>query len=307
MKSQIFKIFFGFIIAIFLIPRAIPQDWYDDLSDRDKELYNEHLKLGQPNEEALLIRNAYVSHYSAQYRIPNWVAYHVDPDYLNTPERKGRFASFRKDEDVNDPVEDEEYNGLFDSKGYARGHLAPYKIMGGDRDDDGDYAAYVSGVTSDEEDEQTIFQGNYMTNIAPQHHNAINGSGGLWFKLERWIQDDGVEENDEEVWVYAGCIIFDTENIEGVGKNDSIAVPNMFYKMVIMESGNEDHPYVLAFLFPHYRQKNDMKENDIFKYLVTVDYIEAITGLDFFSDIDESDQEEFECEIDLESWQEYIQ
>ena len=100
---------------------------------------------------------------------------------------------------------------------------------------------------------------------------------------------------------------FDTENIEGVGKDDSIAAPNLFYKMVIMESGNEDHPYVLAFLFPHYRQKNDMKENDIFKYLVTVDYLEAITGLDFFGNIDESDQEEFEGRIDLGSWQEYIQ
>jgi DNA/RNA endonuclease G (NUC1) len=50
-----------------------------------------------------------------------------------------------------------------------------------------------------------------------------------------------------------------------------------------------------------------MKENNIFKYLVTVDYIEAIAGLDFFSNIDESDQEEFEGEIDLGSWQDYIQ
>jgi len=91
-----------------------------------------------------------------------------------------------------DPVEDEEYNGLFSSKGYARGHIAPFKILGGDRDDDGDYAVYGKGVMSDENDELTIFQGYYMTNIAPQHHKAINGPGGLWYKLERWVQDEHI-------------------------------------------------------------------------------------------------------------------
>ena len=153
MKNHVLRHLFCSMVVFFLIPNAFPQDWYNDLSDRDKELYNEHLKFGQPNDEELLIRNAYVLHYNAQYRIPNWVAYHIDPDYLNTPERKGRFASFRKDDDVEDPVEDDEYNGLFSSKGYARGHFAPFKILGGDRDDDGDYAAYGTGVTTDKDDE----------------------------------------------------------------------------------------------------------------------------------------------------------
>jgi len=307
MRKRILKFQLFSLILLLFVSIIFSLDQYSALSEKDKKLWDEHLKFGNPNTEDILIRNAYVLHCNKPYRIPNWVAYRIDPDYLNTPERKGRFSSFRKDEDVNDPVKDEEYDCLFSSKGYARGHLAPFKITGGDRDDDGDYAVYGSGVTSDEDDELTIFQGNYMSNIAPQHHKAINGPGGLWYKLERWVQDDIVGDKDEEVWIYAGCVIFDTENIEGIGKNDSIVVPNLFYKIVIMESGDEDQPYVLAFLFPHYRHKSDMKENDIFKYLVTVDYIEAIAGLDFFCNIDESDQEEFEGEIDLGSWQDYIQ
>jgi len=306
MKSKIPKLFI-FIMVLFCITlNFFSQEFYSSLPQEDKDLYDEHLKFGQPNSAILLIRNAYVLHYNSQYRIPNWVAYHIDPDFLNTPERKSKFARFRKDEEVENPVEDEEYVGLFDTKGYARGHLAPYKIMGGDRDEDDVYANYGSAVESDEDDEKTVFQGNYLTNIAPQHHKAINGPGGLWYKLERWIQDDIVDAADQEVWIYAGCIINDTVNIEGVGENDSIIVPNMFYKILIRESGDTNQPYVLAFLFPHFKNKSDLRETYIYNYLVPVDYIEAITGLDFFSNIDESEQLIFERNIELEPWHRYI-
>jgi len=296
-----------FLLGLFsLLVIAWPQDWYSGLSEEQREYYDEHLRFGQPDNQVLLIRNAFVLHHNSTYRIPNWVTYHIDPDYLNVPERTGRFSCFRTDDEVEDPVEDEEYDGLFDSKGYARGHLAPYKIMGGDRDIDGEYATYGRGVTSDADDELTIFQGNYLTNIVPQHHSAINGPGGLWYKLERWIQDVVVAANQREVWVYAGGIVFDTEHTEGVGKNDSIVVPNLFYKIVITDSGNINQPYILAFLFPHFKSKADVKETNIFKYLVTVDYIEAITGLDFFKNIDTSDQEVFEGQIEIEPWTRYI-
>lgn len=262
----------------------------------------EHIKGGQPDSDSLLVRNAYVLSYNEQYRIPNWVAYHVVPDYLNTPERKGKFKRFRTDTEVEDAVETTEYNGLFSTKGYARGHFAPYKILGGDRDGDGKYAVYNDNVNSDPDDEKTVFQGNFMTNIAPQHHSAINGPGGLWYKLERWIQDDLVKQNQKELWVFAGAVIFDAENVEGVGKNDSIAVPNLFYKIVIMDSGQNQPPHVLAFLFPHFKNKEDVKEKSIFKYLIAVDYLEAITGLDFFNKYSNQDQVKIESNIDTDAW-----
>jgi len=306
MRIKIFKIQLISLIIILFVQFAFSLDWYSELSDRDKELYNEHLKFGQPNTEDLLIRNAYVLHYNTQYRIPNWVAYHIKPDYLNTPDRKGKFDDFKADQDVEDPVKDEEYDGLFSSKGYDRGHLAPYAVMGGDRDGDGIYAVHGIGVSSDPDDEETVFQGNYMSNIAPQHSWAINRSGGLWYKLERWIQDNIVEENGKEVWIYAGSVIFDTENMEKVGTNDSIVVPGLFYKIVIMQSGNSNKPHILAFFFPHFKNKEDVKEKSIFKYLVTIDYLEAITGLDFFSKISEANQKEFEGKVDKEPWEQYI-
>lgn len=306
MRNRLFKILLILLITFPFIQLALSQDWYSELSQKEKDLYNEHLKFGQPNNEELLIRNAYVLHYNTQYRIPNWVAYHIKPDYRKTPTREGKFKTFKTDKDVEDPVKDEEYDGLYSSKKYDRGHLTPFGIMGGDRNGNGVYANYESEANSDKHDEETVFQGSRMSNIAPQHAKTINRSPGLWFQLERWIQDDLVVANNKEVWVYAGCIVFDTRNIEGVGKNDSIVVPNMFYKVVIMESQDQNKPHVLAFLFPHFRNKDDLKENSIHGYLVPIDYIEAITGLDFFSKIDEADQKEFESKVVIDSWEQYI-
>ena len=49
-----------------------------------------------------------------------------------------------------------------------------------------------------------------------------------------------------------------------------------------------------------------MKEKSIFKYVVTVDYIEAITGLDFFNKISKANQKAFESKVERKSWEQYI-
>ena len=168
-------------------------------------LIAEHVYGGLPGSRHILVRTAYVASYNRDRRVPNWVAYHVTTDYIKTPPRKGIFKSFRKDNDVDNPVVTGDYTGLYDDpqKGYARGHLAPYKISGGDRDGDGKYAIKDVNedgkftdadrndqnkyVYDDDEEVEAVKQVNYMTNIAPQHHDGFNGSPGLWYDLERWV------------------------------------------------------------------------------------------------------------------------
>ena len=149
-----------------------------------------------PGTENIYIRKGYILSYNPETRTPDWVAYHIKPDYRKTPKREGRFSSFRNDPDIDNEAKNSEYTGLFSSEGYARGHLAPYGVMGGDRDGDGKYAR-----DGDEDDKETIFQANYMSNIAPQQHKSFNGSPGLWWTLERWIQDVLITEQGKEVWV----------------------------------------------------------------------------------------------------------
>lgn len=282
------------ILSIFLTNDIIAQKSIEELTPQEKVLYDEHMKWGQPDDNKILVRTAYVNSYNTEYRIPNYTVYHITSDYLNTPERTSRFKTFRTDPDIEDAVKDDEYDGLYSAYNYARGHYCPYKVLGGDRDSDGKYA-HLDKTLSDEDDEQTVFEGNYMSNIAPQLHYGLNGSGGVWYKAERWVQDDVVSE-DNEAWVYSGGIVLDNREPELVGDNNSIYVPDYFYKVVVMV-GDDEFPNVIVFLFPHYDDKDDYVEKDIFQYTVTVDYLEAITGFDFFREFPNEVQEQFEGSV----------
>ena len=71
-------------------------------------------------------------------------------------------------------------------------------------------------------------------------------------------------------------------------------MPPMFYKIVVLEAKAEDAPKVLAFLFPHQRVSHRRRGEEIFPYfLVSVDVIEALTGLDFFPNLERA--KEFEA------------
>jgi len=267
----------------------------------ERALIQEHVHLGLPSLDHLHVRHGYVMSYLEGARVPRWVAYHVVPGYLDTPPRQGRFSSFRADPDVDDPVVDSDYTGLFATRGFARGHLAPYAVMGGDRNGNG---ALAEG---DDFDAETIFQANYLSNIAPQHHAAFNGSGGLWFELERRIQDVWVEQQGNQVWVFAGCVIGPGAH-EAVGPDNDILVPPMFFKIVVREADPQglddpdelnDLPVVLAFLFPHQRQPH----GEIEDYLVTVDVIEALTGLDFFNELNDRVEAVLEDTDTIANWE----
>lgn len=287
------------ILAGFVFLLALPaanSNSSPPFSPEEQALLEEHIYEGLPSQTNLFLRQAYVLSYNDTMRVPSWVAYHVTPDYRKTPRRTGKFSRFRTDPDINNPVRTQDYLGLLSARGYARGHLAPYGVMGGDRDGDGQFAS-----DGDEFDEETVFQGNYMSNIAPQNHSQFNGSGGLWFRLERWVQDEVVRDRGNEVWIIAGCI-FGAGVPEKVGRNNDIGVPPMFYKIVILKSPEEDDPKILAFLFPHQR----LKHGDVEDFLVSIDVIESLTGLDFFNELDDAAQDRLEETDTWDSWADFL-
>ena len=124
------------------------------LTTDQKTLLEEHIFGGLPSTEDIHVRIGYVLSFNPKTKTPNRVAYHVKPDYLNTPKREGRFKTFRDDPDIDGEATNADYQGLFTTRGYARGHLASYAVMGGDRDGDGKYAEH------DEDDALTVFQSN---------------------------------------------------------------------------------------------------------------------------------------------------
>jgi endonuclease G len=251
------------LLALILLGLAADNATAQDAA-AEKLLLEEHAKFGVPTSgaaspEKVFVRKGYIMGFDPTRRIPSWVSFHIKPAYCETPKREGRFKSFRNDPDIANEGSDDEYT----NSGFDRGHLAPYGIMGGDRDGDGNVAD-LDAAQSDEDDELTIKQSNFMSNITPQDKN-FNQGGALWFILERWIQDKLIPKATD-VWVIAGCI-HNGRSTESIGPAKDIHVPPMFFQVVAIQQEGGDAPLVLAFLFPHYRTKGQSIED----FLTTVD------------------------------------
>ncbi len=251
-------------------------------------LVGEHLFGGAPSPGTILIRRGYVTEYDSERGVPRWAAWHAVPEYLDTPKREGRWKSFRTDPDLDDPVRNGDYDGLKAAFDYARGHIVPYFMAGGDRDDDGQDAE-IEAVNNlpieDIDDPCTVFEINYMSNVAPQLHGAFNGAGGLWFALETVVRTQLVGTGTS-LHITAGTIFGDAD-IHKVGPEEDIHVPHMFYKILITESG------VVPFLFIHKAQIGDKGcglDAVLETCIVKLADIEALTGLDFFAGLSDADE-----------------
>jgi endonuclease G len=282
------------------------QKLYNQLTNKEKQLYNEHIIEGQPDvpNQPVFVRNGYVLSYNAKYRIPNWVAYRVVPEYLKTPKREKQFAKFRTDPDIfPNPVKDADYTGT----GYARGHMAPYFAMGGDRNFNGIYSCLFGDTES--YDDRTIFEANYMSNIAPQDQDAMNGAGGPWYALETVIRNKLVGKKNMELHIVVGNIINNPENYKTLKNKygyEDIAIPDQFFQVLIFR--NENGKFITAaFLFPHVRTKAELPYNNVLDYIVPVDTIEKLTGYDFLNKLNNYKQKETESKTNREIWQSFIE
>lgn len=290
------------ILLLFISGPVVAQNY----SEYNQEFVDEHLYDGFPGYDNIYIRQAYVLSYNHEHRIPNWVAYHVIPDYLETVPRYDIFNFFRVDRNLPNPVNSYEYSRLKeDGEGYVAGQLAPFGISGGDRDGDLLYGVAdlnrdgnitredmtgrnMSEYLEDADEISRVYEINYLSNVAPMHQKGFKDPEGIWGKLERYLQETIVRRQKKEIWVFAGTVRGKGE-MEKAGPNNDITIPPMFFKIVI-RNDKERNPLVLAFLLPHHKEPH----GDIEDYLVSVDLIEAMTGLDFFRELEDEVEEELE-------------
>ena len=88
----------------------------------------------------------------------------------------------------------------------------------------------------------------------------------------------------------------------GVLKNDlptigdeRVSVPEEFYKIVVDGSGNKLK--AIAFLIP-----NKGTDASFYDFAVTIDQLEAKTGINFFPALPNSEEKKLEATIDLKAW-----
>lgn len=216
--------------------------------------------------EILLEQNSYTVSYNPDLCIPNWVAWELNAEKL--VERESRNSKFvpnpKLPEDM--AVTTKEYTG----SGWDRGHMCPA----------GDNKYHWHAMN----------ESFYMTNICPQNHNLNRGD---WKELEeacrRWAEV-------EPVYIVCGPINYRTPKYGYIGKTFRIRVPDAFFKVVLtgVQSGK---PRAIGFIY-----KNESSNNKRDHYVNSVDEVERITSMDFFSALPDEMENRVEASCRMDEW-----
>ena len=192
------------------------------------------------------------------------MAWHLTANHTNGPaKRKG--IIFQADEDIPAPRVDT-YDYM--RSGYDRGHMCP--------------------AGDNHWSQKAMEQSFLMTNICPQVP-ALNS--GLWNTIEKqcraWAQEYG------DVYIVCGPIYFNQKH-KTIGKN-KIQVPEAFFKVVLRL---KDEPKAIGFICRNASAKGRKKTD----YVNSVDEVERITGMDFFSQLPDDIEQQIEGQADIKDW-----
>lgn len=211
-------------------------------------------------------REGYVGEHSALDRIPLWVAQRVEKDqWLGVT---GHTGTWRECDQMAAAGAPSASNSDYTNSGYDRGHMAP----------NGDF-----GTTDLRHD--TFF----FSNAVPQNPNQNRGVwGALEDRTRRLVAARGVG------FVISGPLFYDPEDDPDLGAlgdglieyfvigDNQVAVPTHTYKIILVPKTLGSNEWeAFAFVVENTSQGN--APYDWQSYSTSVDWIEARSGLNFFS------------------------
>ena len=215
------------------------------------------IPLSKGKQGQIIQRTGYTLSYDAKNKTPQWVAWELTKE--ETRGNQERTNEFQPDPDVmGAKVVTYDYSG----SGYDRGHMAPAGDMKWSK--------------------KAMQESFYMSNICPQDHNLNTEDwNDLEMKSREWARRYG------KVYIVCGPIYKGIRN-EFIGKN-RVKVPDAFFKVILINDTKKQA--ALGFLF-----ENEAGERPLTDYLVSVDEIEKITGMDFFSALADDMENQLEKE-----------
>lgn len=235
-----------------------------------------HLTMGNPSNAVanvnqptnyLMEKPQYAMSYHRDNGRPNWVSWHLDSTWLGSTARQDDFRS-----DTSLPAGWYQVKSTdFSGSGYDRGHMCP----SGDR-------------TKTVADNSSTF---LMTNMLAQ---APNNNQQSWASLESYCRTLAGQGN--ELYIISGGY-----GTSGYIANGNVAVPTYTWKVImVLPSGSNDVSRVtsstrlIAVVIPN--QNGISSDWRTFRY--SVDYVESLTGSDFFSMVPTSIQSAIESVVD---------
>jgi endonuclease G len=236
-----------------------------------------HTALGLPSPTSvdnpnsfLSVKADYVVSYNSSRKVPNWVSWELNTSYFGSQSRQN---DFRPDDTfpANLPQASlADYSG----SGFDRGHMCP----SADR------------TLTTTANSQTF----YLTNMVPQ---AANNNRGPWEKLEAEART--IASGGKELYVIAGGVFSSSSRTIGSG----VVVPDQTFKVVVVldpGQGASDvttSTRVIGVMMPN--DDSLISQSDDWRtFRVSVDAIEAATGLDFLSDVAPAVQAVIEARVD---------
>lgn len=258
------------IIAIIIVIGIYSYEHFIN-SEEKAEIVKEGETVKEDTNEYFLptsTTNQIVHHqnYSLSYSEPHeqaeWVAYELKASHLSSTNHKRPY--FQIDKAVKTKAA---HWRNYKKSGYDKGHLCP----AGDR-----------RFTKEAHDETFL-----TSNINPQEHQF---NSGVWNRLEQKIRY-WARKNDG-VFVVTGGVLKD--GLKTIG-NEGVAVPNQFYKVILDNTNGKTK--VLAFLMDH-----EDSNLPLYKFVVSVDEVEALTGIDFFPELEDKLENKLEASSSYKRW-----
>ncbi len=221
-------------------------------------------RLTEERSQQIIEHIGYTVSYNHDWLIPNWVAYELTDE--ETAGEQERSDHFLPDPLVDgDPVVTKDYS----KSGYDRGHMAPAADM--------------------KWSDQAMKESFYMTNMCPQNHS---NNAGDWKDLEELGRD--LAQKYKSIYICCGPIVTDTTIT--IGTVRKIVVPQSFYKVLLRRKSDGSWTSI-GFVMP-----NASGNRPLMTYMLPVDEVEQLTGIDFFYTLPDSIEEAVEADYIISDW-----
>jgi len=200
--------------------------------------------------------------YNEEHEQADWVAYELNADEVAMD--LPRCDCFASDHNV---TTGSATLTDYRSTGFDRGHLSP---------------AADNNMSLLANEESFLF-----SNMSPQ---LPSFNQGIWAELEEWVRDKA--DDFDTVYVVTGPVF--VNNLGTIGNNE-VTIPGYFYKTLLRFDGNTAK--TIAFLLPNVGAVGNLED-----YVVPVNTIETLTGLNFYPELSNSIENRVESQHSASSW-----
>lgn len=216
--------------------------------------------------------------FNCDFKMASWVFHVLTPDVsFGSVSRSDDFRIDGKStcgtaQEVDYFLKSENEDGTFeyDGFGFDRGHLAP----------SADFRW----------SQKALSESYFYSNMAPQRPEFNRES---WASLEDLLRRI-VDKEKKQFYVITGPVLHD--NLAVIERSpNKLKIPEFFYKIIVDVSA--ENPRGMAFLMP-----NKRCEERLSSYVISIDSLEILTGINFFPELTEIQEATIEKESDFAAW-----